>query len=163
MSDETPEAAYRLLHERVHGEPPTRGQKSLSATQYDKARAEYLEEHRIAARTGVSVWPPTSQTLMKRLGNGSWAAAMAALGLTANSGRSRGSGSFSADDYRDAIVRFLSAAADVADTTVTSDSFAQYTTWAKAQTASGTKRPSGAAIRQHFGSWETAKAHVDRP
>lgn len=162
MSDETPEAAYRLLHEKVHGEPPTRGQRSLSTAQYDKARAAYLAEHRIVARPGVAVWPPTSQTLMKRLGDGSWAAAMAALGLTTSPGRSRGSGAFSADDYRDAVTQFRSAAGDDADHTVTSDSFAQYTAWAKAQTVNGTKRPSGAAMRQHYGSWEAAKAQVDR-
>lgn len=163
MSDETPEAAYRLLHEKVLGEPPTRGRTSLSAAAYDRARVAYLDEHRILARPGVAVWPPTSQTLMKRLGDGSWAAAMAALGLTTNSGRSRGSGAFSADDYRDAIVQFLSSAMDDADDTVTSDSFAQYTAWARSETANGARRPSGAAMRQHFGSWEAAKAQVDRP
>ncbi|QEH92163.1 hypothetical protein FV141_00385 [Dermacoccus abyssi] len=155
--DETPEAAYRLLHERAVGQPPTPGERSLSAAQYDSARADYLAEKRIAAKPGVAIWPPTSQTLMKRLGNGSWSTAMTSLGLTTNSGRTRGTGSFSDDDYRFAVAEFLDAAADDDNRSVTSDSFAQYTAWAKARTAAGAKRPSGAAVRQHFGSWEVAK------
>lgn len=155
--DETPEAAYRLLHERAVGQPPTPGERSLSAAQYDSARADHLSEKRIAAKPGAAIWPPTSQTLMKRLGNGSWSTAMTSLGLTTNSGRTRGTGSFSDDDYRSAVAEFLDAAADGDNRSVTSDSFAQYTAWAKERTAAGAKRPSGAAVRQHFGGWETAK------
>lgn len=155
--DETPEAAYRLLHERAVGQLPKAGERSLSAAQYDSARADYLAEKRIVAKPGVAIWPPTSQTLMKRLGNGSWSTAMTSLGLTTNSGRARGAGSFSVDDYRCAVAGFLDAVADIDNRSVTSDSFAQYTAWAKERSAAGAKRPSGAAVRQHFGSWEAAK------
>ena len=107
MDDESPEAAYRLLHERVTGRPPEAGGSSISAAQYDAARSAYLEERGIVARVGVAVWPPTSQTIRQRLGGGSWARAAEALGLTANVGRSRGAGSFSDDDYRAAVAAFL--------------------------------------------------------
>lgn len=156
--DETPEAAYRLLHERVTGNAPGAGDRALSAAQHDRARAAHLAEHGIVAKPGVALWPPTSQTLMKRLGDGSWSSAMTRLDLTSNTGRARGAGSFSDDDYRSAVAEFLSAAGDDDDRSVTSDSFAQYAGWAKNQSAAGTKRPRGAAVRQHFGSWETAKA-----
>lgn len=156
VSAETPEAAYRLLHERVTGEPPRRSEKALSAVQYDKARSAYLAEERIVAKPGVAVWPPTSQTLMKRLGDGSWSAAMAHLGLAVNSGRARGAGSFTDDDYLASVTEFLSAATDAGDTSITSDSFVEYTAWAKAA-SDGARRPSGAAVRQHFGSWDAAK------
>lgn len=164
MTDETPEAAYRLLHERVAGRAPAGGDRSLSAAQYDVARSIYLQEHGIVAKPGVAIWPPTSQTVMKRLGGGSWARAMEALGLTTNAGRSRGAGAFTDDDYRSAVRAFL----DVALEEKSATSFAAYTAWAKTQGVGGQpqsddgrpaaaiKRPSGAAVRQHFGSWSAA-------
>lgn len=163
MGDQSPEAAYRLLHERVTGVPPQPGEASISAAQYDAARSAYLDERGILAKVGVAVWPPTSQTIRSRLGGGSWARAVEALGLTANTGRSRGGGSFSDDDYRVAVARFLEAAADDACADVTSSSFAAYSTWTKGEKAAGRRHPSGAAIRQHFGSWEVAKKSAEIP
>lgn len=160
MDDETPEAAYRILHARVTGSPPSAGDRAISAAQYDAARTAYLAERHITARPGVALWPPTSQTVMKRLGGGSWAAAMASLELVANTGRARGAGTFGDDDYRRAIVEFLTAAADDDDPSVTSTSFAAYSAWAKGRQAAGARHPSGAAVRQHFGGWDAAKSSV---
>ena len=70
---------------------------------------------------------------------------------------------FSDDDYRVAVARFLEAAADDACADVTSSSFAAYSTWTKGEKAAGRRRPSGAAIRQHFGSWEVAKKSAEIP
>ena len=158
MSEQTPAGAYRLLHERVTGAVPAAGDRSLSAVQYDAARAAYLAERGAVARRGVAAWPPTSQTLMRHLGGGSWACAVESLGLRTNSGRSRGAGAFTDGDYRRAVADFLTAAADSDDETATSASFASYTSWARSQSVDGHKRPSGAAVRQHFGAWEAAKA-----
>jgi len=163
MDDQSPEAAYRLLHERVTGVPPQPGEASISAAQYDAARSAYLDERGILAKVGVAVWPPTSQTIRSRLGGGSWARAVEALGLTANTGRSRGGGSFSDDNYRAGVARFLEAAADDACADVTASSFAAYSAWVKDERAAGRRRPSGAAIRQHFGSWEAAKKAAENP
>lgn len=162
MDDESPEAAYRLLHERVTGGSPEAGGSSISAAQYDAARSAYLEERGIVARVGVAVWPPTSQTIRQRLGGGSWARAAEALGLTANAGRSRGAGSFSDDDYRAAVAAFLAAAADDGRPDVASASFTAYGAWVKSESDAGRTAPSGAAMRQHFGSWAAAKGAVAR-
>lgn len=160
MIEETPETAYRIMHERVTGEFARAGDKALSANQYDAARRKYLSEVGERSRPGVGVWPPTSQTLMHHLGAGSWARAMETLGLSPNTGRARGTGSFSDDDYRAAVAAFLERAADEDDDSVTSDAFAHYVAWSTAQRAAGIRRPSGAAVRKHFGSWAAAKQSI---
>lgn len=164
-SGETPQAAYALMHARVRGQAPQPGDTSISAAQYDAARTAYLAERHQPSRKGVARWPPTSQTVMKQLGNGSWGDAVASLGLVSNVGRARGAGRFDDDDYRAVVAEFLTAAHDPDDHAVTSDSFGQFTTWLRsASEAEGNAprlRPSAAAVRKHFGTWEAAKASAN--
>lgn len=82
---------------------------------------------------------------------------MTGLGLVTSGGRARGSGRFSQSDYTAAVRAFLEDAADD-ESGVASTSFTAYSAWAKEQKAAGVPRPSGAAVRQHFGAWEVAKA-----
>lgn len=148
-------SAYRAMHEQAVGAQPAAGDRALSVARYDAARREYLQQHGEASRAGVAVWPPTSQTLMKQLGDGSWAQAMASLGLEVAQGRARGAGRFDDAAYRATVRNFLDAVA-VAGSGA-SASFAAFTAWLAEQKAAGQVHPSAAAVRKHFGSWEEAK------
>ena len=148
--------AYELLHERVTGRALEPGGASISVAQYDAARLEYLDETGQESVVGKAVWPPTSQTIRHKLGGGSWASAMEALGLQANSGRARGASTFSESDYREALMDFMTAAAGEA----TATSYTAFASWVKQQKADGRRRPSAAAVRAHFGSWSAAKQAV---
>ncbi|MGR3936471.1 hypothetical protein LCH29_26715 [Streptomyces sp. BRA346] len=63
----------------------------ISAARYNARRESVLEELGMESQKGARPWPPTSQTVMKRLGAGSWAKAQVALDLTPDSrGRPEG-------------------------------------------------------------------------
>ena len=92
--------------------------------------------------------------MRRTLGGGYWNAALAALGYPVSGlGRRPGGGRYSEDDYRDAVGEFLAAAG----TSGGSTSFAAYGEWSRTETAADTRRPSGAGVRAHFGSWQAAK------
>lgn len=97
---------------------------------------------------GRQTWPPTSQTIMKRF-DGYWNNAMTAIGLAGGSGRRRGGLRYTDEDYREAIRLYHEE--------VTSQrknpSYSGYQQWLSRQ--DGTY-PSGASIRQHFGTWADA-------
>ena len=61
-----------------------------------------------------------------------------------------------------AVAAFLSAAADDGRPDVASTSFTAYGAWVKSESDAGRTAPSGAAVRQHFGSWAAAKGAVAR-
>lgn len=149
--------AYATLHEEVLGAPPQEGGRALSGAQYDRARRNHLARTKTASRVGVAVWPPTSQTLMKQLGGGSWTRAMTALGLTTATGRPPGSGTFDDVAYRVAVADFLAAVADPVEVSTTTESFAGLATWLAERKAEGRNVPSAAAVRKHFGSWSEAR------
>ncbi|WP_349827831.1 hypothetical protein [Brevibacterium litoralis] len=143
--------------------------QTLSAAAYDRGRAEVLDGGSGASgagstsRAGSRVWPPTSQTVRKVLGGGYWNEAMDAVGYSAgasgagNAGRARGSGRFSPEDYRAVMRTFLAHVEEAGG----SASFAAFTAWAKEENTAGRRHPSGAAVRNHFGSWEDAKASAE--
>lgn len=121
---------------------------SLTVKEYDACRAEILAHHHISSGRGQLTWPPTSQTIIKRY-NGYWTDALKALGMKTHPGRRRGGLKFDRDDYIHALQDF---GADCARKQTT-PSYKLYQEWVKAQNKSV---PSGAAVRQHFGSWSAA-------
>lgn len=131
----------------------------FSAEAYDAAREIAITDRRLAGRVradraGHRIWPPTSQTVRKRLGSGYWNEAVAGLGYPVSGrGRARGPARYSAADYLAAVADFCDAAGSTGDST----SFTGYQAWAKEQATAGHPRPSGAAMRAHFGSWRAAK------
>ncbi|MDP9800976.1 adenosylhomocysteine nucleosidase [Arcanobacterium wilhelmae] len=123
-------------------------QATLTAKEYDQRRAQFIAMQP-DAENGF-LWPPTSQTIIKRF-NGYWNDALAAIGLEPRRGRARGGLKFSQDDYIYAIRAYMIDAAH----TGASASFAGYKTWLERKEKKG-ELPSGAAIRQRFGSWKAA-------
>ena len=107
--------------------------------------------------SGASQWPPTNQTIQKRLGDGFWKEATRAAGFpdSLRKGRTPGPAQFSTKVYEQILEDFVSV------TTVRNlrPSLREYETWRQNLLKSGrTDVPSSAAIRTKFGSWGKAVA-----
>ena len=122
---------------------------TLTAKDYDTHRMAFIESYPEDVRAGF-LWPPTSQTVIKRF-NGYWNDALTSLGLTPRRGRSRGGLKFTPDDYLFAIRSYIVDSRH----SRRQPSFNHYSTWL-AESGNAGKLPSGAAIRQRFGSWREA-------
>lgn len=126
----------------------------FSAEAYDRARQAVIAGEHSAGLPGHRIWPPTSQTVRRTLGEGYWNSALRAVGLPVSGrGRARGASRYTEDDYCTAVRDFLAAA----ERAGTPTSFTAYQHWARAQSTAGTPRPSGAGLRAHYGGWQSAK------
>lgn len=109
----------------------------------------------LATGSGLS-WPVPAKELRRRLGAGSWDAALSSVGLLqtdAAAGYIRTNNFAEAargfkDDYE-----YFGSPKDVAS----------YDSWTIAETAAGRDRPSVIAIRRHFGTWESVIGAVLPP
>ncbi|WP_054952877.1 5'-methylthioadenosine/S-adenosylhomocysteine nucleosidase [Flaviflexus massiliensis] len=128
----------------VSENPDTR----ITSQRYDRIRAEILRDLNLTGGRGRQTWPPTSQTIMKRF-DGYWNNAMKAIGLKGGTGRRRGGLRYSSEDYREAVRKYH---ADVTKQR-RHPSYAGYQEWLATQDKT---YPSGASIRQHFGTWADA-------
>lgn len=122
---------------------------TLTAKDYDSYRAKLAADFG-TGKGGNFAWPPTSQTIIKRF-NGYWNDALTAIGLKPHRGRARGGLKFTDKDYIFAVRSYVVDSEHLGK----QPSFNGYTTWLKDQGRTG-KLPSGAAIRQRFGSWKEA-------
>lgn len=130
---------------------------TLSATRYDQLRTEFLTAHEVHGGKGRTLWPVGSTTALKRA-EGSWSAALARAGLATSftpKNSKFGKARFTAEQFQSAIADFA-AAAEAAGFSAT---YQAYVTWQGEQKQQGrTDRPSGAAIRNTYGSWSAALA-----
>lgn len=122
---------------------------TMTAKQYDEERAQLAARYGIGTGRGQLHWPPTSQTIIKRF-NGYWNDALSHVGLRVQPGRKRGGLKFTEHDYVAALRSFAVWSAKNG----TSPSYKAYQAWVKE--CPDCKAPSGAAIRQRFGSWRAA-------
>jgi uncharacterized protein (DUF433 family) len=124
---------------------------SLSKAKYDQLRTPTANSQRDTR--GLHPWPPDSQTVMKRLGNGYWTEAMVRIGLVPNEGgRSKGLLMFSEESYPSALEKYVNDRRAAGATT----SFDDYDAWRRREYRDGRTWPSGVAIRNRFGSWSSA-------
>ncbi|MBR5950736.1 MAG: hypothetical protein IKZ87_04805, partial [Actinomycetaceae bacterium] len=123
---------------------------TLTANQYETARKKILKAGAIKTKRASLIWPPTSQTIIKRFG-GYWNEALESIGVNVHSGRKRGGLRFTEKSYISALRSFASWCARNS----VSPSYKAYTQWVTKTDKKG-KVPSGAAIRQHYGSWSEA-------
>lgn len=135
---------------------------TLSAARYDQLRSEFIAANQIHSGKGLTLWPVGSTTALKRAG-GSWNAALAQAGLATVStpkNSTFGKARFTAEAFQSAVADFA-AAADDAGSAAT---YQGYVTWQREQKQQGrSDRPSGAAIRNAYGSWSAAlAAHGDQ-
>ncbi len=125
----------------------------LSVSKYDCERKQILAELALKSSKGALLWPPTSQTLISRMG-GKWTAAMEACGLAASSDGKIGrrNARFTQEDRQNALRKFLRDCEEKGAT----PSYAGYAKWAKEQGGV----PSAATIRQSYGTWQKALDQV---
>lgn len=153
------EAARVLLDGKKMEYAVTKGflQLRLSTQEYERTRSEMLTAWGAASRKGVILWPPTSQTVSKRLGDGSWSKALASLGLeVAPIGRTRGASTYSDSQFLAALHGFI-AECEAGDLNPT---YLRYVEWAKTRRGTQEPVPAAATMRQHFGSWGNALAYA---
>ncbi|WP_405056822.1 hypothetical protein OG474_29280 [Kribbella sp. NBC_01505] len=130
---------------------------TISKKQYDEQRGAAIEHLGLTGGQGSLAWPPTSQTVMKRLGSGYWTDALASVGITASiKGRSRGLLLFEEADYHSAIMDFLGHCL----ATGSPESFDAFEVWVAHEDRLGRQRPSGPAVRLYYQSWINAKRTV---
>lgn len=128
-------------------------QMRLSAQEYERTRAEMLTAWGVSSSKGASLWPPTSQTVSKRVGDGSWSKALASLGLeVAPIGRTRGASTYSNEQFLAALHGFI---ADCEAKGV-NPTYLRYVEWSRVQRKEHRSVPAAATMRQHFGSWAKA-------
>jgi len=123
---------------------------ALSHAAYEETRIAVWESEGWAGGT-EAYWPPTKQTVMKRLGGGYWNDAMAAIGVSASvrKGRPRGLLLYSDSDYHGAIRDFYWHRVDLGLPPTQS----AYEDWVKGEQREGAKRPSAMSVRNYFGNW----------
>jgi hypothetical protein len=121
---------------------------TITGKRYQELRDELVLALGLVSRQGASPWPPTRQTIMKRFGG--WNEALESMGVgLATKGRPKGLLKFTRDDYGDAVRDFclFSTAAQ------TNATYAAYDVWVKQELLAGRERPSGASIRNIYGTW----------
>ncbi|MGX5716303.1 hypothetical protein [Arthrobacter sp. MAHUQ-56] len=124
---------------------------SITGARYQELREELVVALGLVSRQGAFPWPPTRQTVMKRFGG--WNEALEAMGIgLASKGRPKGLVKFTREDYDDAVSDFCFYA-KAAETNAT---FAAYDDWVKHELAAGRSRPSGASVRNVYGTWADA-------
>ncbi|SEQ04366.1 sigma factor-like helix-turn-helix DNA-binding protein [Arthrobacter sp. OV608] len=128
---------------------------SITGARYQELRDELVVAFGLVSRQGAFPWPPTRQTVMKRFGG--WNEALEAMGIgTTKQGRSKGLLKFTREEYDDAVSDFCFHAA-AAETNAT---YAAYDDWVKQELAAGRSRPSGASVRNIYGTWADALRSV---
>ncbi|MET4589797.1 sigma factor-like helix-turn-helix DNA-binding protein [Arthrobacter sp. 754] len=128
---------------------------SITGARYQDLREELVGALGLVSRQGAFPWPPTRQTVMKRFGG--WNEALEAMGIgTTTQGRPKGLLKFTHEDYEHAVRDFCFFAS-AAETKAT---YSGYDTWVKQEIATGRERPSGASVRNIYGTWADAVRSV---
>lgn len=127
---------------------------TVAAAKADEARARLLAERGAVTGKGALLWPTGSRTIAVRLGGGNWNDALASLGLRpASRGRAQGSGRF--DEAR--VLAALREYVEGAEAAGGRATIGGYADWARGMRDSGRSDvPSGATLRQRFGTWARA-------
>lgn len=124
---------------------------SITAARYHQLRDELVQALGLVSRQGSFAWPPTGQTLIKRFGG--WNESLQAMGIgITTQGRPKGLLKFTREDYDDAVrdFCFFASAAEMNAT------YAGYDAWVKREIDAGRERPSGASVRNIYGTWADA-------
>ncbi len=129
---------------------------SITGARYDQLRDELVDALGLVSKQGAAPWPPTRQTVMKRFGG--WNEALGAMGIgTTTRGRPKGLLKFTQEEYDDAVSDFSA----FSKTNGIKATFAAYDEWVKLELGKGMTRPSGASVRNVYGTWADALRSVD--
>ncbi|MGP0223586.1 sigma factor-like helix-turn-helix DNA-binding protein [Paenarthrobacter sp. NCHU4564] len=124
---------------------------SITTNRYHQLRGELINALGLVSRQGAFLWPPTGQTLMKRFGG--WNECLVAMGIgTATKGRPKGLVKFTREDYDQAVADYCLFEEELG----AKATLLGYDAWVKKEIAESRKRPSGASLRNVYGSWSEA-------
>ena len=123
---------------------------------YERRRMEIWSENGWGSGAGGRYWPPTQQTISKRIGGGYWNDAMQRLGFptSAKKGRPRVGYLHNEESLLDSLEHFLLHCTEHNQTV--SPSVQAYELWRSRGNANDANHASVATIRSHFGSWNQA-------
>lgn len=130
------------------------GLDPFSHANYERVREQIWGANQVEQTPGASRWPPTQQTISKRLGGGFWSDATAALGFppSQRNGRSRGG----AASEPDLVWKVLETFVEHCKKNGLSASVANFDLWRKTESQSERQIPSSATVRKVTGSWSAA-------
>jgi hypothetical protein len=121
---------------------------SITRKRYDSLREELVGAMGLVSKQGATPWPPTHQTVIKRFHG--WNDALEAMGIgTSSLGRSKGLLKFSEEGYTAAVRDFCVEMSSVA----LKPTVERYDAWVRLELAVGRSRPSGASVRNVYGTW----------
>lgn len=124
---------------------------SITGARYGALRKKQIGAWGLESARGTHYWPPTKQAAMARFGG--WSETLLRVGLKRSEfGRSKGLLKYTADEYQGAAMDYV-AWADRRDATPSVD---RYKEWRQLEADEGRERPSGASLRNIFGSWSKA-------
>ena len=150
-AEATPTTSPRFLassarHRNTSLSNPT---ASITGKRYHELRDELVVALGLVSRQGAFPWPPTRQTVMKRFGG--WNEALEAMGVgTTTQGRPKGLLKFTREDYDDAVRDFCSLRRSCRRQT---QRMQDTTCGSNRRLAAGRERPSGASVRNIYGTW----------
>lgn len=123
---------------------------------YERRRVELWSQNGWGSGSGGKNWPPTQQTIAKRLGGGYWNDAMKRLGfpISSKKGRPRTGYLHNRETILTSLGEFLIHCAT--DNGSNSTSVRAFETWRRQASSEGVDHASAATIRATFGSWSEA-------
>lgn len=121
---------------------------------YEDVRKRIWEMNNWDVKAGVGRWPPTQQTISKRLGGGYWSAATETLGFPASrkNGRPRGGAASDPDLIWEVLGRFVGHC----KMNGVHPSVNNFDRWRNTQSHIEGPIPSSVTIRNAIGSWSAA-------
>jgi len=127
----------------------------VTKLQYDAARDEFVAER---GREGCGkLWPSTSQTVMKRLGDGYWTGALHALGMSSETPVRSYKRRYDAESLWETLDAYYEYCAAEGVAFVAGN----YDAWAKHdREVNGVDRPSFETVRNRLGKWSSVKRRV---
>jgi hypothetical protein len=118
---------------------------------YEQVRRNVWRANGWVSGIGGKLWPPTQQTIAKRLGGGFWGEATGLLGFppSEKSGRSRGGGMSDPELVESSLAEFLRFCSLSGENPTS----ARFDSWRLSPAASGRRVPSSGTVRKVLGGW----------
>ena len=135
-----------------------KSESTITKLQFDKVREEFIEAWGHGDTVNNRLWPTTSQTVMKRLGDGFWTQALEKCGVESGSALREYSRTYDEQDMWDAVDEFYKYCVSSGVHFVAGN----YDDWANQarEDNPGTNYPSLATLRNRLGKWSSVKRRI---
>lgn len=143
---------------KKHIETVDKSESSITKLQYDRVREEFIEAWGHENVVNSRLWPTTSQTIMKRLGNGFWTQALEACGVESGSALREYNRTYDEADMWKAVDDFYKYCV-ANDVNFVAGNYDDWANMAR-QENPGVNYPSFATLRNRLGKWSAVKRHI---